>query len=50
MDAATLRGLLRALESIFLVVAILAASAFLLLSDWIARDWLSVQQLDLGKR
>lgn len=49
LDAATLRGLLRALEGIFFGVAILAATAFLFLSDWIAGAWLSVAELDLGE-
>lgn len=45
LDAATLRGLVRALEGIFFSLAILAAAAFLFLSDWIASAWLFVEQL-----
>jgi O-antigen/teichoic acid export membrane protein len=49
LDAATLRGLVRVLELVFGVIAVIAAAAFLLGSAPIARDWLNVEALPLGE-
>lgn len=46
-DALSLRRLLRALEGIFLAVAIIGGSTIILLSDVIARNWLKVETLPL---
>ncbi|RJG02934.1 oligosaccharide flippase family protein [Noviherbaspirillum sedimenti] len=47
VDALGLRRLLRALEGIFIGIAILGAAAMLAGSDYIASSWLKVQQLPL---
>jgi O-antigen/teichoic acid export membrane protein len=47
IDALSLRRLLRALEGIFIGVAILGATAIILGSDYIASSWLKVQNLPL---
>ena len=44
-DALSLRRLLRALEGIFIVVALLGATAIVAGADSITRQWLKVQQL-----
>ena len=46
-DALSLRRLLRALEGIFIGVALLGAAAMMLGSNFIATKWLKVQQLPL---
>ncbi|MGE5471038.1 MAG: oligosaccharide flippase family protein [Bacteroidota bacterium] len=49
IDALSLRRLLRALEGVFVGVAILGALAMVIGSSAIAREWLKVQQLSLGE-
>lgn len=49
LDAATLRGLVRALELVFGIIAVIAVAVFLLGSAPIARDWLNVEVLPLGE-
>lgn len=44
-----LRRLLRALEGIFLAVALLGATALIIESDFVSRHWLKVQQLSLDE-
>jgi len=46
-DALSLRRLLRSLEGIFICVAIIGAIAIIIGSDFIAKDWLKVQELPL---
>ena len=46
-DALSLRRLLRALEGIFIGIALLGAAAMMLGSNFIATKWLKVQQLPL---
>ncbi len=48
-DALSYRRLVRALEVIFLAVALLGAGAMLAASTFIARDWLRVSQLSPGE-
>lgn len=45
IDALALRRLLRALEGIFIGIAVLGAAAMMLGSDFITNSWLKVQQL-----
>lgn len=49
IDALSLRRLLRALEGIFIGVALLGAAAMMLGSNFIATSWLKVQQLPLNE-
>lgn len=46
-DALRLRGLLRAMEGIFLGIAILGCAAMMVGAEYIARSWLKVRQLPL---
>jgi O-antigen/teichoic acid export membrane protein len=48
-EALSLRRLLRALEVIFIGVAVLGAAGIILAADTIASQWLKVQQLPLGE-
>lgn len=48
-DALAYRRLVRALEVVFLTVALLGAGAVLAASDFIARDWLQVSELSPGE-
>ena len=49
VDALSLRRLLRALEGVFIGIAVLGAFAMLMSSNFIASSWLKVQQLPLGE-
>lgn len=49
MDANSLRRLLRALESIFICIAIVGAAAIIAGSGFIAGNWLKVQHLPLSE-
>lgn len=49
MDALSFRRLVRALEALFLVVAVLACASLLYASDYIASDWLRAHQLPAGE-
>lgn len=48
-DAHSLRRLLRALEVIFIGVAVLAAAGIIIGADFVAADWLKIQSLPLEK-
>lgn len=48
LDAATLRALVRALELVFIAIALLAMLFFLLAAGVIARDWLKVGALPIA--
>lgn len=47
-DAASYRRLVRTLEGVFLVAALVGGSALFTISGYIARDWLNVSQLPQG--
>lgn len=48
-DTLNLRRLLRALEGVFIVVAVFGAAMMMLGSDYIARSWLKVQHLPMDE-
>lgn len=49
LEAITLHRLVRALEGIFLVIALLGGGILLMLSGQIASNWLTVKQLPIGE-